>query len=40
MFQIEKSFQRIRKGESKPMYTTEASILKKIGPECVGWKEV
>lgn len=39
MFQVEKSLQRIRNGQRNPMYTTQHSIEKKVGP-VTGWRDL
>ena len=39
LFQVEKSLQRIRNGQRNPMYTTQHSIEKKVGP-VTGWRDL
>ncbi|XP_077995250.1 tetratricopeptide repeat protein 28-like [Glandiceps talaboti] len=36
---VEKSLQRIHRGQRNPMYTTQESIMKKVGP-VKGWREL
>ncbi|XP_070572636.1 tetratricopeptide repeat protein 28-like isoform X2 [Ptychodera flava] len=36
---VEKSLQRINRGQRNPMYTTQQSIMKKVGP-VKGWREL
>nr|XP_002733822.1 PREDICTED: tetratricopeptide repeat protein 28-like [Saccoglossus kowalevskii] len=36
---VEKSLQRIHRGQRNPMYTTQQSIMKKVGPVS-GWREL
>lgn len=39
MVQVEKSLQRIQRGQKNAMYTTQKSIESKVGPVS-GWKEL
>ena len=39
VFQIEKSLQRINRSQTNPMYTTQQSITKRVGP-VRGWQEL